>query len=219
MSEELEQKVTTPTELDLLKKRAMTMGISFHPNIGLDKLKKKVNDVAKGDDEPGADILMPQTAEPVDEIPEDAQFVTIEQAEEFIRRMKKTGKKTETAGQRRQRLINEAGKLVRINVANMNPNKKDWEGEIYTVSNSLVGTFRKYVPFNNDRGWHVPMIMFKMMKEKECQVFHTVKGPSGRKMRKGKLIKELNIEVMAPLTGEELQELARRQARSHSIDD
>lgn len=31
-----------PTELDLLKERATTMGIGFHPNIGTEKLREKI---------------------------------------------------------------------------------------------------------------------------------------------------------------------------------
>lgn len=110
-----------------------------------------------------------------------------------------------------------ANKLVRIRVANMNPLKKEWVGEVYTVSNSVVGTMRKYVPFNNDAGWHVPQMILNAMQEKECQVFHTVKTNRGD-IRRGKMVKELNIEIMAPLTIPELRALADQQALNHSIE-
>jgi len=100
----------------------------------------------------------------------------------------------------------------------MNPNKKEWEGEMFTVSNSVVGTFKKYVPFNNEDGWHVPTIIYKMLKDKQCQIFHTVKNSRGAKVRKGKLIKEYAIELLPDLTLPQLQELAQKQALAHSID-
>lgn len=117
-----------------------------------------------------------------------------------------------------QKHIDEASKLVRIVAVCMNPNKKEWVGEIYTVSNSVVGTFKKYVPFNVDEGWHVPNIIYQHLVQRECQVFYTVKDARGNSVRKGKLIKEFAINVLPPLTSEELRDLAQKQAMSHAID-
>ena len=118
----------------------------------------------------------------------------------------------------RYRLRQEALELIRVRVACMNPNKKEWEGEMFTVGNSLIGTQKKFVPFNNDEGWHIPRIIYNMMLERECQIFVSVKDSRGNTTRKGKLIKEFAIEVLPPLTAEELEELARRQAMAKSID-
>lgn len=117
----------------------------------------------------------------------------------------------------RAELQRKASELVRIRVTCMNPAKKEWEGEIFTVGNSVVGTFKKYVPFNADEGWHVPRIIYEQLKARECQIFVTVKGPRGNTTRKGKLIKEFAIEVLPPLTEEELHDLAQRQAMSQSV--
>ena len=176
-------------ELTVLKKRADVMGISYHPSIGLDKLKEKVNAVLTDG---------PVTATEEETKPSDT--------------------KTETEGQRKLRLKKEASKLVRIRVTCMNPNKKEWEGEIFTVSNAVVGTYKKMVPFNLDEGYHVPQIIYEQLKERKCQVFQTVKDNRGNKMRKGKLINEFNIEVLPPLTEAELKDLAQRQALSHAVD-
>ena len=124
---------------------------------------------------------------------------------------------TESDTQKRIRLQQEASKLVRIRVTCMNPAKKEWEGEIFTVGNAGVGTFKKYVPFNADDGWHVPNIIYETMKERQCQVFTTSKTKNGVTMRQGKLIKEFAIEVLPPLTEEELKDLAQRQALAQSI--
>ena len=117
----------------------------------------------------------------------------------------------------RAALQKSASELMRIRVTCMNPAKKEWEGEIFTVGNSVVGTFKKYVPFNADEGWHVPRIIYEQLKDRECQVFTTVRDSRGNSTRKGKLIKEFAIEVLPNLTEEEIKELAQRQAMAKSV--
>lgn len=113
----------------------------------------------------------------------------------------------------------EAEKLVRINVTCMNPAKKEWEGEIFTVGNSVVGTHKKYVPFNTEDGWHVPNIIYQMLKNRKCQIFHSVKGANGIDVRESKMIKEFAIDVLDPLTPKEIEELGRRQAMRQGKSD
>ena len=100
----------------------------------------------------------------------------------------------------------------------MNPAKKEWEGEIFTVGNAVVGSVKKYVPFNADEGWHVPYIIYEALRERQCQIFVSSKTKNGVTMRQGKMIKEYAIEVLPPLTEEELKDLAQRQAMAKSID-
>lgn len=180
-----------PDELTALKQRADLLGISYHPSIGLDKLRAKVNEAVTSDSqEPEQSDAAPAAEAPV----------------------------VESDAAKRLRLRNEAAALVRIRITCMNPNKKEWEGEIITAGNSAVGTFKKYIPFNADEGWHVPNIIYQQLLARECQVFVTVKDAMGNKVRKGKLIKEFAIEVMPQLTEKELAELARRQAMAKSVD-
>lgn len=124
----------------------------------------------------------------------------------------KVVKEEETEGQRNNRKRLEATELIRIRVTCMNPQKKDWDGEIFTTGNAIVGTIKKYVPFNADEGWHVPRMIYQQMLERQCQVFYTVTNRNGVKTRAGKLIREFNIEVLPPLTMEELKDIAQRQA-------
>ena len=179
-------------ELAALKARADLLGISYHPTIGLEKLRAKVNAAITSEGEPDS---APEADAPVQEAP----------------------KETEAA--KRLRLRNEAAKLVRIRLTCMNPNKKEWDGEIITAGNAAVGTFKKFVPFHSaDDGWHVPNIIYKQLAQRECQIFVTTTDGAGNKIRKGKLIKEFAIEVLPDLTEEELAELARRQAMAKAID-
>lgn len=120
--------------------------------------------------------------------------------------------KKETENELRVRKRREAHALIRIRVACMNPQKKEWEGEIITTGNSATGTIKKYVPFNAEEGWHVPHMIYEQLLQRQCQVFYTVKDNRGNKSRKGKLIKEFSVEVLPPLTPQELKDLAQRQA-------
>lgn len=169
-------------ELEGLKSKANLLGIKFHPSIGVEALREKIQ------------AKLAETASPEEEEP-----AVAEEAKE-------------TPGQFRARHRLEATKLVRVRVTCMNPFKKDIEGEIFTVSNSVVGTVKKYVPFNADEGWHVPQIILNAMRERMCQVFVKEKTKNGVSVKRGKLIKEFNIEVLPPLTEDELHDLAQRQA-------
>lgn len=208
MSENTDNTEVIPQdELTTLKARADKMGISYHPSIGVDKLRDKVAAVLAGtkpaDPAPGADVIVAATLTATPSAPP-VETVAAPQVE--------------TEVQRRKRLKLEAMALVRIRLSCMNPAKKEWDGEIITVGNRLVGTVRKYIPFNADEGWHVPRIMYEVLKDKQCQVFVSSKSKNGVTQREGRLIKEFAIEVLPDLTPAELQEMARRQAMTSAAD-
>ena len=185
-------------ELATLKARADLVGFKYHHRVGLEKLRKDLAEFMEAQN----------TQEAVDE----AQ--TAPQTPAPVKGMTPSGKPirpasdAEIAKQKRKK----AAELVRVVVNCMNPNKREWEGEIFTVSNGTMGTFKKYVPFNNENGWHIPRIMLNMLEEKQCQVFHTVTRGNGQKVREGHLIKEFNIRVLPNLTVTELKDLANQQA-------
>lgn len=185
---EQEEELQIPDEMTSLKARADQLGISYHPSIGLEKLRTKINEALS--DEPKEDEK-PAVA---------------------------VGKGKESPQELRLRKRKEASELVRIRVTCMNPNKKEWDGEVFTAGNSAVGTFKKMVPFNAEEGWHVPRIIYNMMMERKCQIFVTHTDSRGNKSRKGKMIREFSIEVLPPLTEEELHDLAQRQAMAKSVD-
>lgn len=181
------------SELDSLKAKANKMGVKFHPSISIDKLREKV--VAKINGEPE----VPDAPAAAPAVTEDAPV-------------------TESVNARKLRKRREAAELVRIRVTCMNPNKRDWDGEIFTAANASVGTFKKYVPFNADDGWHVPRIIYNMIIQRMCQVFVTKKGPRGVSTKEGKMIREFNVEVLPQLTEQELYDLAQQQAMAKAID-
>ena len=173
-------------ELAALKTRADQMGIKYHPSIGAEKLREKVQEALQG--------AASQEDNPTP---------------------KETNGESDSARKARKR--REASELIRVRITCMNPNKKEYEGEIFTVGNSLVGTMKKYVPFGVE--WHVPRIMLNMIKSRKCQVFQTSRDPRGNRIKEGKLIKEFSIEELPPLCEKELKELARRQAMKSSVDE
>lgn len=177
-------------ELENLKARAATMGVKYHPNIKGPALREKIQEAQK-------EVLPTQS-----ELLEAADQLT-----------KVIG---ESPRQKVLRKRREASRLVRVRVTCRNPAKSEWEGEIFTASNSVVGSFKKFVPFNNEAGWHIPQIILNMMEERQCQIFVNKKGKG--KGKEGKLIKEFAIEIMNPLNPEELKDLATQQAIAHSID-
>ena len=173
-------------ELATLKARADMLNIPYHPSIGVDKLREKVS--AALADKPADTPETPETpAAPAEAVAA-----------------------AETPGQEKQRMKREANELIRIRLTCMNPLKKDWNGEIFTVGNSLIGSITKFIPFNADDGWHVPRILLHVLQDRQCQVFSS-KGV-------GRLIKEFGIEILPALTKDEIHDLAQRQAMSGAID-
>ena len=182
-----------PTELELLKERANQMGISFHPSIGVDKLRAKVEAAIQGVPDPTANEESAQAAPA-------ATPVLTEYQKTQMQRM-------------------EAMKLVRVVVSCMNPAKQAWEGEIFTVSNDAIGTVKKFVPFNVDSGYHVPHVIYEQLLERMCQIFVATTDPvTGIKTSRSKLIKEFNVVVLPQLTEDELAELARQQAVGGTVE-
>lgn len=188
-------------ELQSLKQRANQLGVAYHPNIGVDKLREKVNARIKGE-------ASPSEEEPEAESTE--QAVAPAEPVESIPRHKQ--QRNESLAQFRQRRRKEASELVRIRITCMNPNKKEWDGEIFTTGNAIVGTYRKYVPFTSDEPYHVPRIIYEQILDRRCQVFTKKKDGRGGTKSEGKLIKEFSVEVLPNLTPKELEELRQRQA-------
>ena len=105
-----EPTVTAPSELEILKARAFTLGITHHPSIGVNKLREKINAIVTNTPPPATPVAVPAVPE------------------------------VETVLQRQTRKRREAGKLTRVIVTCMNPLKKEWEGEIFTAGNRTVGS-------------------------------------------------------------------------------
>jgi len=77
--------------------------------------------------------------------------------------------------------------------------------------------FKKYVPFNNEEGWHVPNIILQQIEHAEMQKFKTVTMPNGEKQLEPYITKKFNVRVLDPLTPEDMDKLAASQAANPSF--
>ena len=198
---------TTPDmpadELALLKQRADMLGISYSPKIGVDALKDKIErklaEPAGNADGAAAGAASDATSV-VDDIP-----LTDGQRKARIRR----------------RMKEEEMKLVRLRISCLNPNKRELQGEIFTVANKYLGIVKKFVPYGeaSEEGYHVPHVIYKQLKARK---FLDVK--TRRDKRTGKIIitqrwvPEFALEVLPQLTEAELKQLAAAQAAAGGLD-
>jgi len=113
----------------------------------------------------------------------------------------------------------DAMKLVRVIVRPNDPLKLESTGEIFTVGNATVNNGRavkKYIPFNNEEGWHIPNILYQNIKAAECQIFKKM-SRNGQDTMEAMKIKAYNIEVLPALTQDEIDKIAIKQKATSSV--
>lgn len=120
-------------------------------------------------------------------------------------------------GQARLKARKEALSLERVIVSPKDPSRQNWEGEIMTVSNDVVGDVRKYVPYNLEEGYHIPKMIMNVLRTKQATVFVN-KRVNGQNVQTARLVSAYAITDLPPLTQEELNELASDQSARHAID-
>lgn len=180
-------------ERALLMQRARMMGLNISNNIGLETLKQRIDDHMNGKKESQENApLMKDPALP------------------------KTDKKKSL----RQHLMEDAMKLVRIRIINLDPKKKDLQGEIITVANEYIGTVKKFVPFGEvtDNGYHVPNVIYKALKRRKFLNIRTRKDRKGQISVEQNWAQEFAIEVLPPLTEEEIRQLATAQLAAGTLN-
>lgn len=122
----------------------------------------------------------------------------------------------------RKDLRDEQMKLIRLRITNMDPKKADLQGEIFTVANEYLGTVRKFIPYGEvtDGGYHVPYWIYQQMLERKFQMIRTVKDQRTGSLRpESRWMNEFALEVLPPLTQDELDRLATAQAAAGSMDE
>lgn len=187
--------IAMPSELEVLKQRAMLMNIKFSNNISVEKLREKI-EAAQAKDEPE---VKEATVNPLGEKQE-------------------AGVKKMTLG---QKIRAEQTRLIRVRIQNLDPKKKDLPGEIITVANEYMGTVRKFVPFGEvtDNGYHIPYCIYEFLKERKFINITTRKGKNGLPDIRATEAREFSIEVLPPLTEAELAQLAQAQIAAGSLND
>lgn len=204
-----------PSELDSLKKRADLMQIKYHPSIGLEALRAKINEAVTTE---GPVVQEPEATT----MPDLAAVVAAEQsaAPQAPAPVAVVAKlpEPETAGEKKNRLRREATKLVRIRITCMNPAKKKWGGDMFCVSNRNFGNVQRYVPFERD--WHVEAVLLDMIRERQYLTFDAKKTKiSGIDVKEPRYVPEFAIADLDPLTPTELHDLAQRQAMASGTQE
>lgn len=193
MTDNLEQ--TDPMdEFALLKQRARMMGVEFSNNIGLEKLRERINAKMEGQTLPA---ISPEPVLPAVNPLETSAAVP--------------AKKITL----RQYLHDNKMKLVRLRITNLDPKKKDLPGEIISVANEHLGTVRKFVPYGEvtDEGYHVPYCIYRELENRRFLNIRTVRGRTDQQVRvESHWAKEFALDVLPPLTAEQLRQLATAQA-------
>lgn len=112
-------------------------------------------------------------------------------------------------------------RLVRLRITNLNPSKAQLHGEIFTVANRYIGNVKKFIPYGEatDNGYHVPWVIYEQLKEREFLQTKTRPGRTnaGQIILDQKWVKEFALEVLDPLTPQELASLAAQQAAARGM--
>lgn len=188
--EEEEQDLKQPSRLESLKAKADKLGIKYKSNISETALAKKI-DLVLSDESTAKD-----ESDEVDESEQD------DEEEEEAPKPKKLDKASE-----RKR----SQKLVRVIVRPLDPRRTQLDGELVMTGNSAIGTTGKFVPFNVEAGFHIPEIIYNTLKDRTFTEFYTVEDKDGNEHTKSRQKKAFIIEVLDPLTEDEIQEIKIRQ--------
>lgn len=187
--EEEEQDLKQPSRLESLKAKADKLGIKYKSNISETALAKKI-DLVLSDESTAKDES--------DEVDESEQDDEEEEAPK--------PKKLDKASERKR-----SQKLVRVIVRPLDPRRTQLDGELVMTGNSAIGTTGKFVPFNVEAGFHIPEIIYNTLKDRTFTEFYTVEDKDGNEHTKSRQKKAFIIEVLDPLTEDEIQEIKIRQ--------
>ena len=182
-----------------IKQELKEYGIKFHHKTGSSKLAELLYTAREN-----PEVMVQDIPVAVDDRPYEGGLPDASEAAKAAaaKALTKTGEK-------------EAMKLVRIVVTPNDPLMSSYPGLIFTVGASGLNggkMIKKYVPFNNEEGWHVPQVILNQIEYAEMQKFKTVTMPNGEKQLEPYITKKFNVRILNPLNKEELERLAASQA-------
>ena len=196
-------------ELQHLRSVAKKLNFSYHHMLGAEKLEQQLKTYCNDNDIIFEDILNEvlneyeqkenkgETLIMIKDKKLDLSKVTFEDLEKSHNK--------EVSDKRKK----EATKLVRCIITCNNKNKTSYKGEIFAARNAVIEEVKKFVPFG--RPTHVPQILLNLIKEKQYQTFVEDTLPNGMKVNKPYLINEYNIQILDPLSKDELEAIKRKQ--------
>lgn len=190
-----------PSEKDSLLQRAKLMGLSVSNNASVATLKAKIAEheaavdaaANAGSDTSGVNGL-----------------------ESLAPAKPDTSPLREAApGDWKQALRLDKLRLIRCRIQNMDPKDKDLKSELFCVANGVLGTLKHVVPYADqaEDGWHVPKWLLDEIKSKEFLSIRTQRNrQTGQIEVKQTMVKKYVVEILDPLTTQELARLRTAQA-------
>lgn len=196
-----EEQQIAQKERESLEARATTLGITFHPNIKNETLAERIAEKLK-------EMKAAEEAEAQAKV-EAGGAVAAAEENEVTRRNK----------ERKEQLM-AMTRLVRVKITCHDPSKQDIPGEVFTVGNGLVGSLRKFIPYNtDDNGYHMPYFMYLELKERTFTRLSTEVHPvTKQESVKRRHVKMFALELLPQLDEKEIGELAKAQAAAGIIE-
>lgn len=223
--QEVIESVQTATSIEPLRTLAKQMNISFSGNTGIETLRSKlvenlekfVQSSPSNKQEFDEPDLSTDSDEGLDEIVVNKPVP--QKAKPNLLKMDPTT--IEDTGLRRQVIRAQALRLVRVKIQNLDPNDSTLSGAIISLQNKYTGKVAKYIPFGeeSENGYHIPWMMYEHLKQWKFPLRKEQKGGRfGVKTYKTVMVPKFNIEILEPLTLQQIQDLANHQRAAQSID-
>ena len=224
------------TERESLLQEAKDLGLTFAKNAKTENIKKSVavakSEAAAEDAFENAGGIVEPTPAPITEaelrkqleaeftarLEDEKLKMTANLEVSMAQKSEDAGSNRVSIGQAKLKARRNALKLIRVNITCKDPSKNSWEGEIISAGNDVIGEAKKYIMFNTDDGYHIPQIIYNVLKEKKCTIFVNKKGKDGKMLKEARTINAYGLEVLPPLTEEEIDELSRDQISRRAVD-
>lgn len=208
-------------ELQHLKDIAAKLNMTVHHNVGVEKLKKQIDEqceeMGTTFEEVEASLSVNQNPvdTPKDEEPKvenkDTKPSPKNNKDDLVEKLKNltfTQAEASAAKQNAADRLRDANKLVRCIITCNNKNKAEYAGEIFTVQNAKLPEIKKFIPFGEIT--HVPQMMLNMIMERKYQMFKT-KRENGVPKTTSHLIPEYVVDILPPITKDELEAIKQKQ--------
>ena len=211
-----------PTEMEMLKERADLLGVTYSNNIGIETLRKRVEDAMAGnpqDPEPGSEqAAIPSMESLTADLTAQVAATTTVTTKELNPLVQDAAPVQNKPISLREHMRVTQMKLVRVRIQNLDPKKANLPGEIFAVANEYLGDVKKYIPFGEvtDNGYHIPYCLYKMLKNRRFLNVRERKDRDGKIHVETSWVKEFALELLPDLSPEELKQLATAQIAANS---
>ena len=211
-----------PTEMEMLKERADLLGVTYSNNIGIETLRKRVEDAMAGnpqDPEPESEqAAVPSMESLTADLTAQVAATTLVTAKGSNPLVQDAAPVQSKPISLREHMRLTQLKLVRVRIQNLDPKKANLPGEIFAVANEYLGDVKKYIPFGEvtDNGYHIPYCLYKMLKNRRFLNVRERKDRDGKIHVETSWVKEFALELLPDLSPEELKQLATAQIAASS---